>query len=159
MHLHSFMVIKYFCMVYRTISKYCRIISRRILNKTMSSMIASDPQSRMFQCYTSTWHSCYKSDIISLDTSDELRSPICIFIQVSFLFTPQNWACSPWCLTELDLTLPVVNFGGNSVQIHPNTCNHIFLVPRLAHAVTWSRGPRPWCGFTHGPPNTATCPI
>ena len=32
-------------------------------------------------------------------------------------------------------------------------------VPRVASAVNWSRGPRPWHRFTHGPPNTATCPI
>ena len=35
----------------------------------------------------------------------------------------------------------------------------MILVPHLACAVTWSRGPRPWRGFTHGPPNTDTCPI
>ena len=33
------------------------------------------------------------------------------------------------------------------------------MVPRLASAVTWSRGPRPWRGFTHGPLITAKCPI
>ena len=31
------------------------------------------------------------------------------------------------------------------------------LVPRFARTVTWSRGPRLWRGFTHGPPITATC--
>ena len=33
------------------------------------------------------------------------------------------------------------------------------LVPRLASAVIWSRGPRPWRGFTHGPLITDKCPI
>ena len=74
--------------------KYCRIMARRILNNTISSMITSDPQSRMFWCSTSVWQSCFRADTISLKTSDALRSPICIFVQVSFLFTPQNWACS-----------------------------------------------------------------
>ena len=32
-------------------------------------------------------------------------------------------------------------------------------VPRLASAVTWSRVPLPWSGFTQGPFITATCPI
>ena len=31
-------------------------------------------------------------------------------------------------------------------------------VPRFASAVIWSRGPRPWRGFTHGPLITAKCP-
>ena len=39
------------------------------------------------------------------------------------------------------------------------SCSYGALVPRLARAVTWSRGPRPWRGVTHGPPNTATCPV
>ena len=33
------------------------------------------------------------------------------------------------------------------------------LVPRFASAVTWSGGPRPWCGFTHGALITAKFPI
>ena len=33
------------------------------------------------------------------------------------------------------------------------------MVPRLASAVTWSHGPRPWSGFTHGPLITAKFPI
>ena len=33
------------------------------------------------------------------------------------------------------------------------------MVPRFASAVTWSRGPRSWHGFTHGPPITDNCPI
>ena len=31
-------------------------------------------------------------------------------------------------------------------------------VPRFARAVTWSRGPRPWSRFIHGPLITAKCP-
>ena len=34
-----------------------------------------------------------------------------------------------------------------------------FTVPRLASAVTWSRGPRLWRGFTHGPQITPKCPL
>ena len=30
-------------------------------------------------------------------------------------------------------------------------------VLRLASAVTWFHGPRPWRGFTHGPLTTAKC--
>ena len=30
-------------------------------------------------------------------------------------------------------------------------------VPRVASAVTWSCGPPPWRGCTHGPPNNSTC--
>ena len=48
MHFHSLMVIKYCYRVYRTTSKYCRIMARRILNNTMSSMITSDIKSFMF---------------------------------------------------------------------------------------------------------------
>ena len=33
------------------------------------------------------------------------------------------------------------------------------IVPCFASAVTWYRGPRPWRGFTHGPPITVNCPI
>ena len=32
-------------------------------------------------------------------------------------------------------------------------------VPQLASAVTWSRGPRPWRGFTHGTLTTVKCPL
>ena len=39
-----------------------------------------------------------------------------------------------------------------------HTIKH-FLVPRLASAVTWSCGPRPWCGFTHEQLITDKCPI
>ena len=37
--------------------------------------------------------------------------------------------------------------------------SHMLWVPRLASAVTWSRGPRPWRGFTHGPLTTAKYPL
>ena len=43
MHIHSLMVINYCYRVYRAISKYCRIMARRSLNNTMSSMITYDP--------------------------------------------------------------------------------------------------------------------
>ena len=36
---------------------------------------------------------------------------------------------------------------------------YTYLVPRLASAVTWPRGPRPWCGFTHRPLTTTKCPL
>ena len=32
-------------------------------------------------------------------------------------------------------------------------------LPQFASAVTGSRGPRPWRGFTHGPQTTAKCPL
>ena len=35
---------------------------------------------------------------------------------------------------------------------------YIYSVPRFASAVTWSRGPRPWCGFAHRPLITAKFP-
>ena len=93
-HLHILMVVNYCFRVYRTTSKYCRIMARRILNNTMSSMITSDPQSRIFWCFNSVWYSCYRDNIIAPKTIDSLRDPICIFFQVSFLFNPQNWVCS-----------------------------------------------------------------
>ena len=40
--------------VYRTNSKYWRIMARRILNNTMLSMINSDPQSHMLLCSNSS---------------------------------------------------------------------------------------------------------
>ena len=94
MHLHSLMFIKHLCRVYRTTSKYCIIMTRRILNNTMPSMITCDLQSQIFWCSTSAWNSCYRDDIFSPKTSDALRAPICIFIQASFLLTPKNWSCS-----------------------------------------------------------------
>ena len=53
MHLHILMVIKYCCKVYRTTSKYCKIMVKRILNNKMSSMITYDSQSQIFWCPTS----------------------------------------------------------------------------------------------------------
>ena len=118
------MVIKYCFRVYRNTSKYCRIMARSILNNIIPSMITFDPHSRMFCCSTSAWKSCYRADIISPKTSDGLRAPIHIFVQVSFLFTPKI-DLVPWCLTELDLSVPGENVGANLVRSHPNTCNHI----------------------------------
>ena len=71
-------------------------MARRILNNKISSMITYDPKSRMFWCFNYARNSycrAYKialKTIISLKTSDALRAPIHIFVQVSFLFTPQN---------------------------------------------------------------------
>ena len=127
------MVIKYCCRVYRTTSKYCRIIARKIMKNTISPMITSDPYSQMFWCSTSAWYSCFRDYSIAPKTSDSLRSPIHIFVQVIFLSPPQI-ELVPWCLTELELPLPGVTGGGNSMQIHPNTCNRIVyfhLTPKL----------------------------
>ena len=58
----------------------------------------------------------------------------------------------------IPLTAPQVK-AENIVQ-SPNTENETLTwVPRIARAVTWSRGPRPWRGFTYGPPNISTCPV
>ena len=124
MTVYSLLVIKYFYRVYRTTSKYCRIMARRILNNTRSSMITSHTQYWMFWRSTSDWYSCHRNEIIGPKTSETLRDPIDIFIQARFLSNPII-EIVPWCLTELDLTLPRVKVGGNSVQFHPNTCNRI----------------------------------
>ena len=124
MHLHSLMEITYYCRVYRTTSKYCRIMDRRSFNNIMSSMITSDPHSWMFWCPTSAQHYCFRADIIAPKTSDALRSPISTSSRwVSY--SPPKIELVPRCLTELDLPSPVVKVGGNSVQSHSNNCNHI----------------------------------
>ena len=49
-------------------------------------------------------------------------------------YSPPKIEIVPWCLSELDLSVPWVKVGGNYVQSHPNTCNCIVdlrLTPQL----------------------------
>ena len=116
MHLYSLIVIKYWCRVYRTTSKYCRIMARG-----------------MFWYYTYSSQSCCRDDTVFPKTSGALISPIRIFDRATFLFYPQNWACSMMPHWD-DLPAPGVKVSGNSMQSHPNTCNCILdlrLTPKL----------------------------
>ena len=46
-----------------------------------------------------------------------------------------------------------------NLKINSNILISLSTVPRLVSAVTWSHGPRPWRGFTHGPLVTGKCPL